>query len=134
MVHCARRSGQPAWQPEYLVDLAISDDNPQSKPNDPFGYHSLLLALECEWSANENEKRYDFAKLADVRADRKVFVGFCSSREKADRFVDAAAGFLKQHRHVAPTEEYGIVLFYKQESIEVRAWLLTQQGKTLVVE
>jgi hypothetical protein len=125
-VHAARRRPNSDWCPEYLLDVTITDDDPDREGHGPFGYRKLLLALECEWGPSLDKLRYDFCKLVDVRAARKVFVGYVSSSESADGFAQQAQEFLNSHDLVAVDEEYGVLLF-AGNPLRPSAWILSRR-------
>jgi hypothetical protein len=124
--HAARRRPNSDWCPEYLLDVTITDDDPDRERPGPFGYRKLLLALECEWGPSLDKLRYDFCKLADVRAARKVFVGYVSSSESAGGFAQQAQEFLNSHDLVAVDEEYGVLLF-AGNPLRPSAWILSRR-------
>ena len=56
----------------------------------------------------------DFTKLADVRADMRVFIGgVAGGRKGMSQFINGVKEFLWNHIHVAATEEYLIALYHK---------------------
>lgn len=116
--------------PEYLVDLTISEDQPHAQDNDPFGYVALLLAVEVEWSPARFDRRYDFCKLADIRARRKLFVGACSGAawSKVGDEVEAMQRFIDGHEMVAAGEEFGVVLCNYGDDDD-RGWVLRKGGE-----
>ncbi len=114
---------------EYLVDLAWSSE----ESREWLGYRGLLLAMECEWGGDEDALWEDFIKLADVRADRKIFVGAARRKlyEDRERLLKAWASFLSNHRHVPESEEILVALCEKKESEAANhgSWILTGQGE-----
>lgn len=124
--HAARRREGSGWCPEYLVDLAISDDS--STGDDPYGYRGLLLALECEWGPSLPALKYDFCKLVDTKARRRVFVGYTSDGNVTP-FLDTTSRFLWRHAHGSDDDEYGVILF-TGEAPTSQGWVLTRAGST----
>jgi len=124
--HAGRRTTGDGWSPEYLVDLCITDDL-EGDADDPFTYRQVLLALECEWTPARNSLKYDFCKLVDTRAARRIFVGCVRGQEAAQAFVDQAIEFLSRHILVAAGEEYGVLLFASSPPTP-HAWVLTKDG------
>ena len=125
------RSGQvKGWDPEYLVDAAVSRNVAGADSNDPFGYTELLLALESEWNPSGYERAYDFCKLADVRARRKIFIGAVRRSQWGDVekiIVEAMLQFWNRHSFVEQGEEVGVILFgYGFDPEPLCAWVLTQ--------
>ena len=107
------RSGRlSGWDPEFLVDMAITRDEPGADRNDCLGYQQLCLAMESEWSAGRADREYDFTKLADIRAERKLFVGAARSRKDHSLECEVARlrGFWGRHRGVTVNEEVGLIL------------------------
>jgi hypothetical protein len=111
---------------EYLLDLTVRDGAACDRDEDPFSYHALVLAVEVEWSPNRVERRYDFCKLADVRARRRLFVGACSARDwtGVDEEVSAMQKFLDNHQMVLPEDEFGVVLCGYSAEEPMRGWVL----------
>ena len=97
---------------EYLVDLVWSLEQNREWE----GYGGLLLAVECEWGGDQEALWEDFIKLADVRADLKIFVGAAWSGlyEERERLLHAWASFLSNHRHVRECEEILVALCGKK--------------------
>jgi hypothetical protein len=123
---CGRGRG---WDPEYLADVTVSQDLPDSRHDDPFGYTHLVFAMEIEWSTDEWGRGYDFCKLADVRADLKLYV--CEVprwvwNEVGPVLVDRFAKFWNQHVLVQPEETVGLMVTSKSD---VGAWVL-RKGST----
>jgi hypothetical protein len=119
---CGRGEG---WDAEYLVDASVSDDHPDAETDDPFAYSRLLLAVETEWSTNQRHREYDFSKLADIRAVRKLFA--CDVTRKVwmeidERVIDRFARFWQQHVMVATGEEVGLMISSGRD--RVGAWVL----------
>ena len=120
--------------PEYLVDLCITRDSesPSQDPEDPFAYTELLLALESEWSTARTERSYDFCKLADVRAVRKIFVGAVRSKEWPSvlrSIVQPMADFWNQHSLVREDEEVGVLLSGSVDPEAIGAWVIKRGQK-----
>jgi hypothetical protein len=126
--HAARRpkkSTKAEWGREYLVDLCVTDDA-RGAPDDPFSYHRLALALECEWSPSREELKYDFCKLVDTRAARRVFVGL-ACKSDVMKFVEEARQFVAKHRFVVDQEEYGVLLFSTDKKT-ANKWVIRRAG------
>jgi hypothetical protein len=127
--HAARRpkkSRKAEWGREYRVDLCVTDDA-RGAPDDPFSYHRLALALECEWSPSRKELKYDFCKLVDTLAARRVFVGFVRQHDDVEKFIEEARQFVAEHRHVVNGEEYGVLLF-ATDSMTPCKWVIRRVG------
>lgn len=97
---------------EYLVDQVWSIEG--RKRTD---YRGLLLAMECELSsASDDDRWYDFVKVADVRADLRVFIGaFPASAGMDDmkKFVTDVQTMVSRHRHRTPSDLYLLALYFK---------------------
>lgn len=104
-----RRGQRKAWDPEYLVDVAVYEKRGGMPAGSALSYKGLTLACEIEWSADRYAREYDFAKLADVRSDRKVFIGMFRSGKERDPFRPLLA-FLNGHRGVPKREQFLVVL------------------------
>ncbi len=110
---------------EYLTDFAgfeCSEEDAWGK------YRGLVFAAECEWSKGNPDGLWeDFIKLADVRADRKVFIGNLHKQHFAD--VDALlekwANHLKNHRHISADEEILVLLSEKGGDAQEGSWIIT---------
>lgn len=121
---------------EYLVDQSWRvkpDANDKTLPC----YKGLVLAMECELGRKSPEgKWHDFVKLADVRADLRVFLGGVVTGEKGQKemrdFVKAVSGFLKGHRHSGPEDQYLIALYFAGEKPDdkLHGWLVHGDGRT----
>lgn len=124
---CGRGEG---WDPEYMVDATVCENRPDAEPDDPFGYSRLLLAVETEWSTRAWNREYDFCKLADIRAVRKLFACEVSKKvwkEIDDRLVNRFSRFWQQHEMVQLGEEAGLMI----SSAElVGAWVLRKGAPT----
>jgi hypothetical protein len=119
---CGRGEG---WAAEYMVDASVSDDHPDAEGDDPFAYRRLLLAVETEWSTSQWNREYDFCKLADVRAERKLYACEVSKRvwkEIDERVIARFAEFWQQHALVAEGEEVGLMISSGQDRLG--AWIL----------
>lgn len=122
------------WDPEYLVDAAVSDNRSDAPANDSFGYSRLLLAVETEWSTKAWNREYDFCKLADVRAVRKLFACEVSRKVWKDidkHVVSPFSRFWKQHDMVLPGEEVGLMI---SSGEHVGAWILRKGAPTRRVD
>ena len=119
----------PKGQREYLIDMAISYETDHDQWH---SYHGLVLACECEWGGTREALWQDFVKLADVRANLRVFIGALWPSVYAGRrkLLDECLCFLRGHRHVPEDEEFLVVLCEKKESRTARhgAWLLSRKG------
>ncbi len=118
---CGRGEG---WDPEYLVDATVSDNVPGAGAEDCFGYSRLLLAVETEWSTNRWNRAYDFCKLADIRAVRKLYACEVSNRAWRDveeRVVTPFSNFWAAHTLVLPGEEVGLMI---SSTDHLGAWVL----------
>jgi hypothetical protein len=118
------------WEPEYMVDAAVSEDHPDAKDDDPFAYTRLLLAIETEWSTNQWNREYDFCKLADIRAERKLYA--CEVSKKVwkqidERVIDRFAKFWDQHVMVATGEEVGLMISSGENYLG--AWVLRKGSR-----
>lgn len=114
---------------EYLIDLVWTLG--ESKKCE--SYRGFLLALECEWKGSEEGLWKDFAKLADVRADLKVFVGAANVGVYAEHLelLKGWATYLSLHRHTCKSERILVALCDKRESkiAEHGSWILDGEGK-----
>ncbi len=121
--------GKGGEEAEYLVDFA----GYEGVETDPWSkYRGLALAAECEWSEATLDGLWkDFVKLADVRADRKVFIGNLRA-EDFDKDTDALvadwAAHLQAHRHTCKGEQVLVMLFNKRCGATKGSWIIGADG------
>jgi len=124
--------GHTVERGEYLVDLAWGLQHGGGDE----GHGGILLALECEWGGSEQHLWEDFVKLADVRAERKVFVGVGNNGVYAGRLdlIDRFARFLARHHH-ARTDQILVALGgkYTRFKDQVTIALLGPRGGSKVL-
>ncbi|MCB9881126.1 MAG: hypothetical protein H6834_04990 [Planctomycetes bacterium] len=107
---------------EFLVDLVWSvDAGPGQDPSQWKNYAGLILALECEWGGTEEAFWEDFAKLVDVRAKYRVFVGALQRQQfRSYRVGDGLArdvqAFLRGRPDFAPTDFILVALWEKTKA------------------
>jgi len=145
------------WEPEYLVDVAVSANIPDEEDRE-LSLRRILLAAEIEWTPRCGG--CDFAKLADLRADRKVLVRSVDLRvwaeaedpeEPTEETKDPAlkrdpnhgviprfARFLSGHELVPAGEEYLVVLtahrrLGKADPDHSAAWRIVKAPETSLV-
>lgn len=111
---------------EYLVDVSVTEDADAEDKNDPFGYHALSFAMEVEWSPSRYDRRYDFCKLADIKARRKLFIGAChvNAWKSFDSELRAMQSFLNAHDLVHETEEFGVIICCYGQDQQAGGWIL----------
>jgi hypothetical protein len=121
---------------EYLVDVSLTSRSrcKASIPKD-YQYDRLLFAGEIEWKPLRREKgEYDFAKLADVRADRKAYVGMVKKKDwlRAEGILADMLVFLNHHALVPKGEEYAVVLWSpdKKAGDCIGAWILRKGARS----
>jgi len=126
----SKHRGIEACEPEYMVDISVTANPPNADADDPFGYEFLTLAMEVEWSSNQNERRYDFCKLVDIRASRKLFIGACGAAQwrAIDLELDAMQSFLDAHRLVDDDEEFGVIICSYGAGEESGGWVLRKNN------
>jgi len=113
--------------PEYLVDLVWSDPSEKLKHVPWHKYRGLGLVLECEWKLGDDAFWEDFVKLADIRADARVFLGhqphahYCKFESDDGTQNLQIIQFLKHHR-----------FFSTDDSLYVAMWSYAK-GQPLVV-
>ncbi len=77
---------------------------------------------------------YDFAKLADVRADRKAYVGTVKTKDwpRVESILSDMLAFLNQHALVPKGEEYAVVLWSPDKKVgdRVGAWILRKGARS----
>ena len=116
---------------EYLLDQVWSLERGEKWKD----YEGLVLAMECELSYDSDEERWkDFVKLADVRADMRVFIGAVPGGEDLsamDRFINGVRRFLQGHRYVTGEEQYLIALYAKNGNPDknLHGWLVYGDGR-----
>jgi len=116
-------------EPEYLVDFAGQDCSEAAPWR---SYHGLILAAECEWNPDSDELWNDFIKLADVRADRRIFIGNFKANDwvkEAEKLVANWATHLKKHKHKCGDDEVLVMLFGygKADGVE-GSWIIGANG------
>ncbi len=81
------------------------------------------------------DREYDFCKLADVRARRKLFVGGVRGKQWGDvaGVITSMQSFLDQHEFVDAAEEYGVVLCSYGSDESCGAWVLRKDREREVV-
>ena len=114
---------------EYLVDICLAEEcEPSHKP--AFRHANLLLAVECEWDGRSDERCYDFAKLADIRAKRKLFIGAIPSKSwnTRDTIIAEMLAYINQHRLIPDGEEYAVVLNGYGTKQSLYGWVLKKNN------
>lgn len=71
---------------EYMVDMCWTKVDRRN-----WSHKRIEVAIECEWNRNISELEWDFAKLLDINAPRKIFV--CDSNPKKQKQTER---FLKE--------------------------------------
>ncbi len=114
---CQPYSSRDRRHPEYLVDLVWSYPNERGKWLPWSECRGLALAMECEWNGSTNGFWEDFIKLADVRADARVFLGHLHKRAFREysstdgAFHHEIQRFLKRHRHFSAKDSIIVALW-----------------------
>ncbi len=118
--------------PAYLLDYVWGYEE---KDTEWWEYPGLALAMECEWHGSEDEFWKDFVKLADIRADIKIFVGQLNTTvyENRKELIQNVKTFLSGHRHFGKDEKILIVLWDKGVSEEGESYLVQGDGTTVEV-
>jgi hypothetical protein len=112
---------------EYLLDYVWSYEK---KNSEYWKYHGLALAMECEWDGSEEEFWKDFIKLADIRADRKIFVAGLKTTlyKNRENLIQKIKMFLSNHRHFGKEEKILILFWDKGKSEEGESFLIKGDG------
>ena len=96
-------SGMIAGTQEYMVDLCWSNEDKDK-------YYGLELAMESEWSEDEDEILYDFSKIVDIKSYLKIMI--ISVQEKKIRgIIDKMSSTVSEGKIKLPNEEYLIIIF-----------------------
>jgi hypothetical protein len=113
---------------EWLVDICLVEEIPGR--GDWLNYKRMLLAAECEWNPKLHEREHDFAKLADIRSERKVFIGQLKSKfwEARRKSLARMREFLQGHQLVPTGEQYCVLLCEAGGEETIEFWLF-EKGK-----
>ncbi|MBM4015844.1 MAG: hypothetical protein FJ293_12890, partial [Planctomycetes bacterium] len=72
----------------YLADFVWCY---QEEEDDTQSYEGLMLAGECEWTPTTDAFWEDFVKLADLSADRRIFIGHLRQRDGGGSLSDESS-------------------------------------------
>ena len=99
-------------------------------------YGGLELAVETEWETSADEHCHDFAKLLDVRAHRRLFVGAHPSASWGahDDRVALFHDMICSHRAWRADDEIGVLLWRNGGDFEHRCWAFAGRGLRIVVD
>lgn len=110
---------------EYMIDRCWSAPWSEMRT-----YSGLVLAAEFEWGGSRKDIEEDLVKLADVRAQHRVFVGNLSGpgwSANADHIAESAADFLRDHRFATERDSIVLGIGPKQGSAQnepIRVWIV----------
>ncbi len=124
--YCYYRGGENG---EYLVDCCWADETYPENWDETarplkwceMDYRGLTLAVECELNGHWHDIMYDFFKLVDVSAKRKVFIGSLIKKEiehvEIQTRMEAIKFFLSHHNKCCHQNEEYLVILLPQEKI-----------------
>jgi hypothetical protein len=113
---------------EYMVDLCwVSLGNKR---------WCIELALEMEWDAHSHEVQYDFTKLVNVKAPRKIMLCAPWPTHRSETLSEVIR-MIRQAKYRTNREQYAIVFFVftksdselVREGIEARAFFINYKGR-----
>jgi hypothetical protein len=96
-------SGMIAGTQEYMVDLCWSNEDKDK-------YYGLELAMESEWSENEDEILYDFSKIVDIKSYLKIMI-ISVQENKINGIIDKMSSMILEGKIKLPNEEYLVIIF-----------------------
>jgi len=91
---------------EWLFDLIWCDGE-----RDPWVFLEMPMAMECEWSLNDDEIWWDFEKLLVVRAKYRVFIFNKKSNNEVKRLMDDFRNRIVKFRSVQNGDRYFLAGF-----------------------
>ncbi len=100
---------------EYMIDHAWSYEIGNG---DYDAFYGLALAMEVEWIGTVDSTWTDFYKLADIKADLKIFLTSLQVKvyeEEREKLIKTMVKFLSNHIHFA-NEEKILVIFWNKST------------------